>query len=113
MPLRVVSKAKSGIAARAGEQIIYIGRPSVLGNPFAMSKESDREDVISKYRDWLRARYAEHGDVYKELQRLAMLERDGKPLALQCWCAPRACHGDVIIEAITGINAKEAGARGS
>jgi hypothetical protein len=35
----------------------------------------------------------------RELDRLVSLARDGQ-LQLRCWCAPKACHGDVIAEII-------------
>lgn len=32
---------------------VYVGRPSVLGNPFVIGKDGDRPAVIFKYRRWL------------------------------------------------------------
>jgi hypothetical protein len=64
---------------------VYIGRPSKWGNPFAIGRDGTREQVIARYERWLRSR--------PEL--LAPLgELEGKTLG--CWCAPRACHGDVL-----------------
>ena len=66
---------------------VYIGRPSVWGNPFVIGKDGDRETVIKKYEGWL-------------LARPAMVERAKRELrgrALVCWCAPQACHGDVLL----------------
>ena len=37
---------------------VYVGRPSPLGNPFAMQGEAERAAVIRAYEDWL----AEHED---------------------------------------------------
>lgn len=113
MPVRIVSKSKNGVQPVAGESVVYIGRPSALGNPFAMKNESDREKVVAQYRVWLREQYLLKGAAHGELQRLAERARSGESLALQCWCAPRACHGDVVKEAIDGINRKiEAAQRG-
>jgi hypothetical protein len=67
---------------------VYIGRPSVWGNPFPIGAVGDtREDVIRKYRDHVLAR----PDL---LARLGELK--GKTLA--CWCKPSDCHGDVLAE---------------
>jgi hypothetical protein len=104
MSVRVVSKRKGGDAARSDEVVINIARPSILGNPFAMLHEGQRTDVINKYRDWLRLQFKGRTAVRAEVERIAALVKAGKPIALQCWCAPCACHGDVIIEAIKGIN---------
>lgn len=73
---------------------IYIGRPSIWGNPFshkdgtkATYKVSTREEAIDKFRDWI----AQQPELLNKLPELK-----GKVLA--CWCKPLACHGDVLLE---------------
>ena len=66
---------------------VYIGRPSKWGNPFAIGKDGDRDTVIEKYRSWL---------LRQPLLMKALDELEGKVLG--CWCAPQACHGDVLSE---------------
>lgn len=66
---------------------VYIGRPSIWGNPYEIGKDGTRAEVIEKYREYLL------GNV--ELMYLLPQMR-GKILG--CWCAPEACHGDVIAE---------------
>jgi hypothetical protein len=68
---------------------VYIGRPSKWGNPFTIGKDGSREDVIRKYREWLPS------------QNLPIHELKGRVLG--CWCAPEACHGDVLLELAEGI----------
>jgi hypothetical protein len=34
---------------------VSVGRPSALGNPFLVGRNGTREDVIARYRRWLRA----------------------------------------------------------
>jgi hypothetical protein len=65
---------------------VYIGRPSVWGNPFVVGRDGTRADVIRKYRDWL--------NTQPRLIERAKRELKGKILG--CWCAPAACHGDVL-----------------
>lgn len=73
---------------------VYIGRPSKWGNPFshqsgtlAKYKVATRNEAVSKYREWL----------LKQPELMAELhELKGKTLG--CWCAPQACHGDVLVE---------------
>jgi hypothetical protein len=79
----------------AGE---YIGRPSPLGNPFVIGRDGDRDEVIRKYRDWLSS--LTDGAALRELERLRDKYRAEGRLTLVCWCAPKACHGDVIAQAI-------------
>lgn len=66
---------------------IYIGRPSVWGNPFKLGRDGTRDDVISKYQEWI-LRHPQLLDRLRELK--------GKRLG--CWCKPEACHGDVLVE---------------
>ena len=76
---------------------VYIGRDvpergirgSKWGNPFIMLDESDaeRERVIGAYRDWIMTQ----PELMSSLEELR-----GKRLG--CWCAPRRCHGDVLVE---------------
>ncbi len=64
---------------------VYIGRPSRWGNPFVIGRDGTRADVIARYEAWL----LEQPELVDALPELA-----GKTLG--CWCAPRACHGDVL-----------------
>jgi hypothetical protein len=67
---------------------VYIGRPSLWGNPFKIGPDGSRLEVIEKYRVWLLL--PEQHQLRKEMRRLLR----GKRLA--CFCAPHACHGDII-----------------
>jgi len=66
---------------------VYIGRPSKWGNPFVIGKDGTREEVVEKYREWI----LQQPDLLKDLHEL-------KDKVLACWCAPNACHGDVLID---------------
>jgi hypothetical protein len=68
---------------------VYIGRPSQWGNPFTIGKDGTREEVIAKYREWI-------SDQPLMIARL----RNLKGKILGCWCHPKPCHGDVLIELI-------------
>jgi len=74
----------------------YIGRPSILGNPFVIGKDGSRDEVIEKYRRWLWDEFKRGGKVRDELERLCKKVKDGNELVLMCWCWPLRCHGDVI-----------------
>lgn len=74
---------------------VYIGRPSLWGNPFEIGKHGTREEVIEKYRH-----YVKNDPLLMD----KIMELDGKILG--CWCAPKPCHGDVLIEIISEIKAK-------
>ena len=67
---------------------VHVGRPTKWGNPFVIGRDGGRDEVIARYRAWLEAR--------PHLVEAARRELRGKVLA--CWCAPKACHGDVLLE---------------
>lgn len=91
-------------SSRYNGETVYIGRPSVLGNPFVIGKDGNRAEVIEKYKLWLRERWTTGGDVKKELIRLAKKHKAGENLNLLCWCHPMPCHGEVIKDAIEKIS---------
>jgi len=67
---------------------VYIGRPGPWGNPFEIGKDGTREGVVEKYAEWLLAQ--------PELVEQAKTELKDKVLG--CWCAPKLCHGDILVE---------------
>ena len=67
---------------------VYIGRPSKWGNPFIIGRHGGRDEVISKYEEYLRN--------IPELVKAVKEELEGRDLV--CWCAPEACHGDVLLK---------------
>ena len=81
----------------------YVGRPSVLGNRFLIGRQHTRHECIDLYRSWLRAEWKNGSAVKEELLRLARTYRERGELTLVCWCAPSACHADVIKEAIEAL----------
>ncbi|MFP3645167.1 DUF4326 domain-containing protein [Paraburkholderia sp. SIMBA_054] len=82
---------------------VYIGRPSPLGNPFPIEDGRTREQAIQQYEQWL-YQQLEAGEpaVVAELERIAGLVMDdtAQPVCLECFCSPKACHGDIIIQVI-------------
>ena len=66
---------------------VYVGRPSKWGNPFKIGEDGTREQVIEAYRLWIL-----RGNPLKD----KLSELKGKDLV--CWCAPRPCHADVLLE---------------
>lgn len=83
---RVLNKRTDAIPSNA----VYVGRPSVLGNPFVIGRDGTREEVIRKYDS-----YATERIRCDPVFRQAVAECAGRDLV--CWCAPLSCHGDVIL----------------
>lgn len=67
---------------------VAIGRGSVWGNPFLIGADGERERVIAKFRHYAMWRLEREPDWLEPLR--------GKDLA--CYCAPKPCHGHVILE---------------
>lgn len=66
---------------------VYVGRPSKWGNPFQIGRDGSRREVIEKYRRHLHCT----PELLEGLKKLR-----GKDLV--CWCYPKLCHADVLIE---------------
>lgn len=65
---------------------VYIGRGGAWGNPFPIDATNDRGAVIRKFRE----------DPSTQALRNAAPTLKGKNLV--CFCAPKPCHGDVLLE---------------
>lgn len=76
---------------------IYCGRPSKWGNPFthlndftqAKFKVGSRKEAIEAHKEWITK-----GDGQYLLNDLPELK--GKTLS--CWCKPKSCHCDILLE---------------
>ena len=89
---------------------IYIGRPSNVGianrhfsNPFSHRRSKhpvimvpSREAAVTAYEDWVTcADWDEVEPRRREWIRTQLKTHALKDNRLWCWCAPKACHGDV------------------
>ena len=99
MTIEVISRRKGGHRPNTSDgTVVYIGRGTVLGNPFPMANDSDveRARVIDEYRKWINGMLNDKNQmVCDELNKLYRIGKHGK-LYLECWCAPKKCHGDII-----------------
>lgn len=89
-----------------GSRGTFIGRPSVLGNPFRLGYDGNREQVLEKYKQYLWNEIKGKTQVYEELLKLAATARKSD-LFLECFCFPRSCHGMIIRDAINWINSQD------
>jgi hypothetical protein len=72
---------------------LYIGRENITynleeskwANPYSLEFYS-REEALSLYETYVR-----QSELYNQLDEL-----EGKILG--CWCAPKSCHGDILIK---------------
>ena len=91
---RVVNKYKESYD-------VYIGRGSKWGNPFTHISDkktkadfivNTREQAIESYRDWI----LNQPQLLKDLHEL-------KGKTLGCFCKPKKCHGDVLVELVNKL----------
>jgi len=68
---------------------VYIGRGSKWGNPYTIGRDGNRDEVCDKYVSWF----------FTQPQLIASLpELAGKTLG--CFCKPKRCHGDFLVEQV-------------
>lgn len=78
---------------------VRVDRASVLGNPFRMRSESERDMVCEKYKEYFKKKILEKDERFlEELRRLYRIYKKYGKLRLFCWCAPRRCHAETIKE---------------
>jgi hypothetical protein len=81
---------------------VYVGRPTIFGNPFVIDDEHDAAWTVRMFRSWLSGAPNTGGG----LRRISLLSRlselRGKDLA--CWCRepepgkPDMCHAAILLE---------------
>lgn len=67
---------------------VYIGRPTIFGNPFPIGDSYTRDEAVAAYEEYARS----NKPLLKAIKELS--EDD----ILGCWCHPRKCHGDIVIK---------------
>ncbi len=79
---------------------VLIDRTTPWGNPYSHKEGTTaqhivatREEAVEHYREWIKARLRAQEPGLLE----ALAGLHGKRLG--CWCAPDACHGDVLADA--------------
>ena len=114
MPERIQRKRSKGW--RMPENAIYVGRPTMWGNPFKFtniekcySDEERRQYAVDDYAEWLnhgfpQAEHCREFDNQREYILEHLHELKGKNLV--CWCPTnKPCHADVLLRlANNGVN---------
>lgn len=90
----VWNKKKGNVPA--GYTEVYVGRPSVLGNPHVVGKGYQQGEAAAAYGPYLQEQLQQPGPILDEINRLVALVKKGVPVALTCHCAPKPCHAFFI-----------------
>lgn len=64
---------------------------SRFSNPHVIGEYGDRDKCVDDYEIHLRKLLAERPHLKEDLRRM-------KGHRIGCWCAPKRCHGDVIVK---------------
>lgn len=96
MPTRVVH-------CKREKYDVYIGRPSIWGNPFTIGRDGTREEVMAKCDEWLNCKRHISG---REPPALQVIYTELKDKTLGCWCSPKSCHGDIYVRLVKEFEAK-------
>lgn len=80
------------------EVLVKVDRSSVLGNVYKMRDGSDdeRNRVCDAYESYFMSKVKERGRFRDEVIKIYRMVRDGKDVALGCWCYPKRCHAEFI-----------------
>jgi hypothetical protein len=70
---------------------VKIDRSSIFGNPFYLGTQGDRDAILIKYRTYFLQRIDRDIDFRQQVLGL-------RNKRLACWCSPKRCHGEVIVE---------------
>lgn len=106
--IRLLSKRSGSPLPSSDEITIDVDRSNpVLGNPHILKNPNDsmeRDLVINKFKRDFIADCKNGGPMLLECERIAGLLTSGKRVALLCWCSPKPCHGDIILEKIRELS---------
>ena len=75
---------------------VRVDRQSVLGNPFVMKNESERDLVCDQYEKYFREKLQSDTAFRNEVDRLICIYKSHYRLNLFCWCSPERCHAETI-----------------
>ena len=90
-----------------GDNVFYCGRGSVLGNPYSHIQDKKtkalyivktREEAIEKYGHYFDVMCESNLAFKKVVDDIYERYKNGEDVYLGCYCHPRACHCDLIVE---------------
>ena len=82
---------------------VRVDRASILGNPYIMKNESQRDEVCDKYEAYFDMQMKSNMRFRNTVIDLVNTYKQYGKLRLFCWCAPKRCHAEYIKQAIERI----------
>jgi len=99
-----------------GDNVFYCGRGSVLGNPYTFEHDKStkalyvvktREEAIEKYSHYFDVMCDSNLRFKKVVNEIYEKYKNGEDVYLGCYCHPRSCHCDVIVDKLRKRLVKE------
>ena len=95
------------VEEHTGDNVFYCGRGSILGNPYTDIKDKKtKAQYIVSTRDEAIERYGHYFDVMcnsnlkfeKAVNDIYKAYKAGNDVWLGCYCHPKKCHCDIIVD---------------
>jgi len=80
---------------KENEVLIRVDRTTVLGNPFYMRNETERDAVCDKYEVYFNTKLGTDKKFVTALRDIYYSAKT-QNVALGCWCFPKRCHAETI-----------------
>jgi hypothetical protein len=99
-PQRIQRKRARGW--RMPEGVIYVGRPTLFGNPFVPGIDGTRRECLERFEAYVTCEEPNHPDrdrfVSHQLIMRNLIQHKLRGHDLACWCKPNdLCHADVLL----------------
>lgn len=93
-PVRIQRRRTKGW--RMPEGAVYVGRPTVWGNPYRGAHWT-RQQLVDVFSKWVAAYPGD--SMYGQPPRLSDIQQQLRGKNLACWCPlDQPCHADVLLE---------------
>ena len=86
-PVQVWSKRKG--APPHPCDAVLVDRTTRFGNHFVVGRDGNRGECVEMFEDWI---LEPEQAAFRAVVKAELQGRD-----LVCWCAPKACHADVLL----------------
>lgn len=102
MNIKIVNLRNYVPKQHLNEVLIRVERSTVVGNPFYMHNESERNEVCNLYKIYFDEQMRTRKSFKEYIDSIVEISRTHN-IALGCWCAPKRCHAETIMQYIKEV----------
>lgn len=93
-PIRIQRKRTKGW--KMPKNTVYVGRPTIWGNPFSMGTP---ETLVELYGEYIQGYNRFHDSSPTPRDRTTEIRKELKGKNLACWCPlNQPCHADILLK---------------